>query len=134
MYSAQKLLEMITSEKTSTRYDACEWLRVRPDSSPEIIYALQKASSDPDPDVAQRAAYALEADVHHRQAVKMGLAAADSREVEDQRQASITPEEKLLIASRGDYTGMLRDIRSWGIWSLIFGVLSLVTSGIFSSH
>jgi hypothetical protein len=74
MYSNKKLLDMLSSEKASTRYDACEWLRVRQESSPEIVRALQRATYDENKEVAERAKYALEADTHHRMAVKMGIA------------------------------------------------------------
>jgi hypothetical protein len=134
MYSAQKLLEMIDSERSSSRYDACEWLRVSQASSPEIIYALQKATHDSDPEVANRATYALQADVHHHQAVQMGLATPDERD----RPAQVVKDEAIaesppLSPAQLDQIAMLKDIRSWGWWSLVWGGLSLIASGIFNS-
>ena len=73
MYSKEKLLEMLSSEKASTRYDACEWFRIRQESSPEIIHALEKASRDPNKDVAERANLALYSDVHHQMAIQIGM-------------------------------------------------------------
>jgi hypothetical protein len=70
MYSEEKLLKMLSSNKTSMRYEACEWLRVRQESSPEIVAALEKATNDADNDVAERAKLALYADVHHQMAMK----------------------------------------------------------------
>ena len=70
MYSKEKLLEMLSSEKASTRYDACEWIRVSQESSPEIVTALDKATHDEDKEVAERAAYALQVVVHLRIAIK----------------------------------------------------------------
>jgi hypothetical protein len=73
MDSNKKLLEMLSSEKASTRYDACEWLRVSQESSPEIIHALEKASRDPNKDVSERANIALKSDVHHQMAIQIGM-------------------------------------------------------------
>jgi hypothetical protein len=78
MYSKEKLLEMLSSEKSSTRYEACEWIRVSQESSPEIINALEKASHDLDKEVAERAILALQADVHHQMAIKMGIIEPDT--------------------------------------------------------
>jgi hypothetical protein len=73
MYSKEKLLEMLSSEKASTRYDACEWIRVSQESSPRIIKALEKATHDEDKEVAESANLALQADIHHQMATKMGI-------------------------------------------------------------
>ena len=73
MYSKEKLLDMIVSSNPSTRYDACEWLRISQASSPEMVYALQKAAIDENNEVATRAQMALQADAHHKMAIKMGL-------------------------------------------------------------
>ena len=79
MYSKEKLLEMLLSEKASTRYDACEWLRVSQESSPEIVIALEKATHDEDKEIAERATYALQADIHHQMAIKMGIVEAENQ-------------------------------------------------------
>jgi hypothetical protein len=73
MYSKEKLLEMLSSEKASTRYDACEWLWVSQESSPEIVTALEKATHDLDKEVAEIAKLALQTDVHHQMAIKIGI-------------------------------------------------------------
>ncbi len=129
MYSTPKLLEMIASDKSSIRYEACEWLRVSQESCPEIIYALQKASHDPDTEVAGRAAYALQADIHHSLAVQLGLAAPDER---DTAPAAL-PVAPLTSGPNADHVAMLAGIRSWGVWSLLWGGISLFATGIFSS-
>jgi uncharacterized RDD family membrane protein YckC len=73
MYSKEKLLEMLSSDKASIRYDACEDLRVSEESSPEIINALVNATQDEESWVAVKAKLALQADVHHQLAIKMGI-------------------------------------------------------------
>jgi Protein of unknown function (DUF3592) len=77
MYTTEKLLKMITSHKASVRYDACEWIRVRQESSPELVRALERATYDEDIDVAERAKYALQADVHHQLAIELGIIKPD---------------------------------------------------------
>jgi len=78
VYTTEKLLEMLTTKKASVRYDACEWIRVRQQSSPEIVQALERATYDEDKEVAERAKYALQADVHHQMAIKMGIIKPDN--------------------------------------------------------
>jgi hypothetical protein len=73
MYTKEKLLTMLTSRKASVRYDACEWLRVWQESSPEIIRALERAAHDEDKEVEERARFALMADAHRQMALKMGI-------------------------------------------------------------
>jgi tetratricopeptide (TPR) repeat protein len=73
MYSKEKLLEMLASEKTSIRYEAIEWIRVSQESSPELVRALENATHDVDKEVAERANLALQAEVHHQMAIKMGI-------------------------------------------------------------
>jgi uncharacterized RDD family membrane protein YckC len=77
MYSKEEILEMLSSDKTSTREEACECLRSSRESSPEIVRALDKATHDEDPEVALRATYALQADVHHQMAIDMGVVEPD---------------------------------------------------------
>jgi predicted Zn-ribbon and HTH transcriptional regulator len=81
MYSTEKLLEMLKSEKSSIRYEACEWLRVSQESSPEIVAALEKATHDADNDVAERAKLALHAELHHQMGMKMGIIEPEEREI-----------------------------------------------------
>jgi tetratricopeptide (TPR) repeat protein len=63
------------------RYDACEELRISLESSPEIINALLNATQDEESWVASSAKLALQADVHHQMAIKMGIVAPDKEEV-----------------------------------------------------
>ncbi|NJD59363.1 MAG: hypothetical protein C3F13_07190 [Anaerolineales bacterium] len=78
MYSREKLLEMLTSNKPSVRYEACEWIRVSQESSPEIVIALEKATHDVDKEVTERATLALQADVHHQMAIQIGMIEPDT--------------------------------------------------------
>ena len=80
MYTAEKLLQMLTNRKASVRYEACEWLRVRQESSPEIVRALELATHDQDKEVAERAVKALQADVHHQMAIELGMIKPDGTE------------------------------------------------------
>ena len=83
MYTEEKLLEMITSKKTNVRYDAVEWIRISQESSPEMVRALEKATHDPDAEIAERAQLALVTDAHHRMAIKMGLIQPDPVDQQD---------------------------------------------------
>ncbi len=146
MYSQQQLLEMITSDKPSQRYDACEWIRISQESCPDYIYALQKASHDENVEVASRAALALQADVHHDLAVKLGLVkpdpvvGLDTASVEPNRVASQTTTgdsgalsvQASAIAPPG-IASMLREIRSWAYWSIGLGVLHFIASGTLNA-
>ncbi len=134
MYSVEKLLEMITSLKSSDRYDACEWLRIAQESSPDIIYALRKATFDDDKEVATRAYMALQADVHQKMMIDMGLIKAEvtgplNGEIQDTDigQAGSTQQ------GFDEYARMLKVIRNWGFWNIGLGVMHLVISGIFSA-
>jgi hypothetical protein len=74
MLPKEKLLEMLSGEHNSLfRLDACRMLRSSPDSSPEIVEALIKASHDTDEEVAHAAINALNAEVHREMVLKMGL-------------------------------------------------------------
>jgi hypothetical protein len=96
MYTKEKLLEMLTSKKASVRYDACEWLRVRQESSPEIVTALEKATHDEDKEVAERAKLALHADIHHQKAIEIGMIKPDKvKATKQQTVVSISPENDI---------------------------------------
>jgi hypothetical protein len=134
MYSKGKLLQMITSEKASTRYDACEWLRISPESSPAIVYALQNATHDLDPEVAERAKLAMQADVHHQMAIQMGLIPPDPvasapEFIEESAGIEQLPEVTVPPA----IPAMYKEIRSWAWWSIGLGVVHLFSSGFFSA-
>ena len=83
MYTREKLLVMLTNKKATIRYDACEWLRVSKESSPEVVKSLVETTHDEDKEVAERAKYALQADVHHQMAIKMGIIEPDKVELKD---------------------------------------------------
>jgi len=97
MYSQEKLLEMLTNKKTSVRYDACEWLRVSQESSPEIIHALEKASRDPNKDVSERANLALKSDVHHQMAIQIGMIKPDANYSETELLTILKKGAKLIL-------------------------------------
>jgi len=107
MYSKEKLLQMLSSKKASVRYDACEWIRVNQESSPEIVNALVKATHDSDNEVADRANLALQADIHHKMAIKMGMIEPDK---EDVVKKSIALKSTVLPLSR-----------SWKIFYIVVG-------------
>jgi hypothetical protein len=135
MYSNEDLLKMISSNKASTRYDACEWLRVRRESSPEIVHALDKATHDEDVEVALRAYLALQADVHHQMAIDMGVVEPDEQQEKIIEETGFIKEEEAQPNNivKNNYAAMLKEIRSWGFWSLGLGAVHLVTSGFLSA-
>jgi len=55
----QKLITNLRSHRSSTRYEACEELRVAPVIPPEALSALRAMTNDPDPGVADAARRAL---------------------------------------------------------------------------
>lgn len=73
MFTKEELLEMLMSDKPPVRYEACEMIRTISESSPEVINALIKSLIDSNGEVAGRARAALNADVHHQMAIKMGI-------------------------------------------------------------
>lgn len=113
-------LDQLSSPNKIKRYNACEELRLAPRLSPEAILALEKASGDPDPEVAEAARRAL---LVHRQERTDFI-----NQMQDAETAPV-PGEKL-AAGRAV---MLKEIRSWGFWSLGLGVMHLIGSGVFSA-
>ena len=71
MSNLDKLLQMLDSPKSSSRYDACEELRVASQSSEKVMSALEKTLQDKDSGVADAAKRALAAEVHQQMAKKM---------------------------------------------------------------
>jgi hypothetical protein len=59
MVDAVRALEMLKSQDSAKRYEACEELRVAPTLARESIDALKRALSDPSPEVADAAGRAL---------------------------------------------------------------------------
>jgi hypothetical protein len=94
MYTKEKLLKMLSSKKASVRYEACEWIRISQESSPEIVSALENATHDPDKEVASRAKLALQADVHHHMAIEMGMLEPDGELIEE-KIIPISPQESI---------------------------------------
>jgi len=72
MSTIQKILQMLDSPKSSIRYDACEELRVANESSEQVILALEKTLGDPDPEVAEAAKKALQAEKHRQMLETLG--------------------------------------------------------------
>ena len=88
MSSLETYLEMLSSPRADTRYDACEGLRAADESSESVVLALEKAINDPSADVADAAKKALHAVVHQEMLEKMGRAMPRSEtELRDEEQA-----------------------------------------------
>lgn len=111
MNAEDKFLEMLTSQNKSVRSKACEWLRTRQESSPEIVRALERASYDGDKEVAERAKYALQADVHHQMAIELGIVRPDHTKTKRK-----IPAPRLRI----------RKIRAGSIIASIIGTISVI--------
>lgn len=114
-------LDGLRSPNKNKRYEACEQLRVAPHLPQEAIRALEQVSDDLDPDVADAARRALLAHLQDK-TVFIGAPSRDAEEAPVQSAGPAT-----------DYQVMLKEIRSWGFWSLAWGVLHLIASGIFSA-
>lgn len=63
---------MLKSKKASVRYEACEWIRISQESSPEIVAAHEKANHNDHQEMADRAKLALQVDIHHQMEIKWG--------------------------------------------------------------
>lgn len=120
MNSITLQLDQLRSPNKNKRYDACEQLRIAPRLSPDAISALEQASNDTDRDVADAARRALL--VHIRDGTDF-TSNAYSVEAAPVQGGSVTT----------DHEAMLKEIRSWGFWSLGLGVMHLIGSGIFSA-
>jgi uncharacterized protein YbjQ (UPF0145 family) len=68
-----KYIEMLSSKRAETRFDACEELRVGRETSVEAVRALEKTTRDPEKWVADAALHALEADIHYEIVKQLGL-------------------------------------------------------------
>jgi hypothetical protein len=112
-------LDQLKSPNKDRRFDACEHLRIAASLPLEAIQALEQASHDLDVDVADAARRALLA----------------HREDESNLPESIRPLQVTnpLNDSLTSQTAMLKQIRSWGIWSLILGTAHILASGFFSA-
>lgn len=133
MYSKEQLLEMIANDNSSVRYAAVEWLRVSQTSYPEYIQALEKATHDLDPGVAQHACMALETEVHRKMAVEMGMVAPignlQSSPLVVEPKTQTLDEVVQPAPTAAEPVLMLKEIRSWGTWGIVLGAISLVASG-----
>jgi hypothetical protein len=61
MEDLQRFVAQLQSPKVSTRFEACEGLRAASSTPPEAVAALQKATDDPHPSVADAARRAIAA-------------------------------------------------------------------------
>ena len=68
-----KLLEMLSSNSPQVRYMALEQLRDSKVTSEAIVEALDKATCDENKAIADQAINALQTEVHHNLAIKMGI-------------------------------------------------------------
>jgi hypothetical protein len=123
MTDLDKNLEMLNSPQASTRYDACEELRVATESSPEVILALEEATHDENEGVAERATQALLADVHHQMAIQMGknlpiYEAKSKPAIESEPEKPEIENTKLRDFWKGFLIGLITFI--------VFGVLSVI--------
>lgn len=73
MSEIDRILAQLESPNADKRFDACELLRVSNESSEAIVNALIKVMHDQNPDVADAAKRAFEANAHHQMAIKLGL-------------------------------------------------------------
>jgi uncharacterized protein YbjQ (UPF0145 family) len=80
MSEVEKYLEMLANSKAGKRYEACEWLRVCGTSSKEIVLALESATKDSDPEVANAATRALNSEAHEAMLASMGRRSAAMEE------------------------------------------------------
>ena len=78
MAGIEKLIEMLRSPKASTRFEACELLRVAPVITPEGIAALENALHDPDPGVVESAKSVLAVHRGRKLPTPSGLSARDT--------------------------------------------------------
>jgi uncharacterized RDD family membrane protein YckC len=73
MLSDTQILEILAGNDAQAKYSALEQLAHSESSSAAIVEALEKASHDEDMGVVVRAIKALQAPVHHRTALELGL-------------------------------------------------------------
>ena len=73
MITLQTYVRKLQSPKSAVRLDACEELWAVSESSPEVIYALEKAACDENIQVADAARHTLSADIHRMMAAEMGI-------------------------------------------------------------
>ncbi len=76
MMTIHSYVRMLQSPESGIRLVGCERLWAVTESSPEVIFALEKAACDEFPDVARAAQSTLRREVHHDMAVKMGRGSA----------------------------------------------------------
>jgi uncharacterized protein YbjQ (UPF0145 family) len=110
----QKLIQMVASPRSSTRYEGCEELRVAGQSSEAAILALEKALDDPDHDVAEAARQALAADVHMDVMRTLGrpvkVSQADTQRLETARKLAsiiLTTTQSLENRPAAEYLGVI---------------------------
>jgi uncharacterized protein YbjQ (UPF0145 family) len=100
MSTFDKFLQMLNSPNASTRYDACEQLRIANESSEQIVIALEKSLEDKDPDVADAAMRALKAEIHQQILAKLGRATPKTEaEILNEKEAKTKEEEIKIFAN-----------------------------------
>jgi hypothetical protein len=72
MITLQSYTRMLKSPLSAVRLSACEQLCAVNESSPEIIFALEKAACDENSQVASAAQAALRSKFHQAMAAEMG--------------------------------------------------------------
>ncbi len=82
MERIDRLLEQLRSPNKNKRYEACEYLRVAPDLPRLALDALQHATYDPEPEVADAARDAI---ASHTEPSPLALSSADHFKLEDSR-------------------------------------------------
>lgn len=115
MVEVQKHLVQLQSEDPGQRFSACEELRLLPSLPDHAIEALHEKTSDQNYDVADAATRAIE--LHRPQATPATL---------------VIPSSDGEIARNEDVEKMYKSIRSWAIFSVILGGLSIVAGDIFN--
>jgi hypothetical protein len=115
MVEVQKHLIQLQSADPGQRFSACEELRLLPSLPDHAIEALHEKTSDPNYDVADAATRAIE--LHRPQAAPATL---------------VIPSSNGEFARNEDVEKMYKSIRSWAIFSVILGGLSIVAGDIFN--
>ena len=137
MYTTEKILEMLSSDKALVREEACEWLRFSQESSPEIVTALEKVTHDENFYIAEKAITALNADIHHQMVIKMGMIVPDKivrdetkQTASDQPSASPAAQEETVPELVTPPAGLVRRVGAFLIDMLILATVCIVI-GLF---
>jgi hypothetical protein len=113
LVAIDKRIEMLRSPKASTRFEACELLRVAPKITPEETAALRNALRDPDSDVVERAKSALAA---HSALAGTSLQPAEA----DRTQAAPGPSSA--ASSQAVHKPRPWWLAPWFLWPILFSL------------